>query len=116
MVMCFPFNHPYFANMSIYLFRRKIRRNRLHLWVFLSRNPSIIQYRVKENQVDNREDQLDNDRMVQIVNREPTIDIEENKNTIQYDTDSNEESKDEMSFHFVPSINMSESSYKDKHL
>jgi len=33
------------------MFRMKIIRNRFHLWVFLSKNPKMIQYRAKESDI-----------------------------------------------------------------
>ena len=33
------------------MFRRKIIRNRFHLWVFLSKNPKMIKYRARESDI-----------------------------------------------------------------
>ena len=33
------------------MFRRKIIRNRFHLWVFLNKNPKMIKYRARESDI-----------------------------------------------------------------
>ena len=90
-----------------------MRRNRLHLWIFLSKNPSLVQFRKRdkpevtsETQSENEGNSLSNNEALK------TNDIEENKDN-QNDTDKFERVD---SSSFVSGINMSDDSYKEKNI
>ena len=92
-------------------FRRKFRRNRLHLWIFLSKNPSLIQYRVRTPPQILKEDSSQDEKSHN-SDEEVKADIEENKTNSNLQRDEYEDSHTENSKQFDPNINMSEASYK----
>ena len=93
-----------------------MRRNRLHLWIFLSKNPSITQFRKRGKPDDSTESETDNDRKSQSSSEELKNDIEENKDNIDHEHDTENKFYRADSPTYDERINASEASYKEKNL
>ena len=72
------------VTLNLYLYRRKTIRNRFHLWLFLTKNPSLTEFRVHESnessssdggEGDNNEDEGD----LEVGNEETKEEVKESQ-------------------------------------
>ena len=102
-------------HFKVNFYRIKKIRNKFNLWIFLTKNPSLIQYRVRVDSAEPNKAEIEEDITILHKNEESNNDIEENKDNIDSESDY-EESKRVESSSFEYRINPSDGSYSEKNI